>query len=522
MKITKITKIVSFLYIFLFAVFLIFSVKAIASEIQYDLVILNGQVIDPETQLDAIRNIGIIGDKIAAVTKQNITGKSSIDAKGLVVAPGFIDMHAHGQTKTADRMQAFDGVTTTLELESGILPISDWYRTQAEVGRLLNYGAAAAWTFARISELEGIQAEADLLWFQKAFALNKWTNDPATQEQIGRIVAHIEQGIKEGSLGIGINAGYAPGGGFKELLAVHALAAKYNVPTFTHIGGDFPDDPGSAAECVGQIIAFSASTGSQNHICHLNSSSLRDIQTTRDMILNAQKNGLAITTESYTYGASSTTIGSALFNAEGIKRKHISYKDITLNGTALDERSFTKIRKEAPGSVIVFNFLNMPKDEPLLDESVLFPGGAIASDAMPWVDTDTGLPVDDNVWPLGKTAFAHPRSAGTYGRLLAHWVRERKVLSLSEAVRKSSLIPAQILQNAVPQMRKKGRIQAGMDADIIVFDADAVREQATFTQPYLPTVGMRYVLVNGQVLIDDGELDPQLASGKAIRRKPIE
>jgi N-acyl-D-glutamate deacylase len=504
----------------LLAAFLFFHLSS--AQQTYDLVISNGRVLDPETKLDGVRNIGINGSSIAIVTNAPIKGRTNINAKGLVVAPGFIDMHAHGQTIASDRMQAFDGVTTALELESGILPIADWYNIQAKSGRVLNYGASAAWTFARIAELEGLKPVADLTWFQKAFSLNKWVSDPANAEQTVRIVQMIEEGIKDGAIGIGINAGYAPGGGYKELLAVHQLAAKYKIPCYTHISGDFPDDPNSAAEYVGQILSFAAATGSQEHICHINSSSLRDINTTKSMLLNAKKMGLPVSVEAYTYGASSTTIGAALFNEEARHRKKIQPSQIELNGMALDEEKFMNERKESPGSVIVFKFLDMPAEEKILDESVMFPGGAIASDAMPWVNKNTGAPIDENQWPLPPEAFAHPRSAGTFTRLLAHWVRERKALSLLEAVGKCSTIPAQILGKSVPQMKKKGRIQKGMDADIIIFDPATVRDNATFTAPNQTSTGMKYVFVNGKGVIENGELVLEARPGKAIRRKVSE
>ena len=345
-------------------------------KVPYDIVISGGRVIDPESGLDGIRNIGIIDGRIVVVTNEKLKGKKALDAKGLIVAPEFIDLHSHG------------------------------------------------------------------------------------------------------ALGIGINAGYAPGGGYKELMAVNALAAKYKVPTFIHVSGDYANDPNSAAESVGDVISIAVTTGSQAHICHLNSSSLKDIETTSAMILAAQKRGLAITTEAYTYGASSTTIGSALFSEEARQRKSIQSSSIELNGHALDDASFAKTRAETPGSVIVFHFLDLPKEQDILDRSVLLSGAAIATDGMPWTDKRTGLLADPNMWPASSEVFAHPRGAGTYTRLLAQWVRERQVLPLPEAIRKSSLIPAQILEKSVPQMRNKGRIQVGMDADIIVFDLNKVQDKA--------------------------------------------
>ncbi|MDC8001182.1 amidohydrolase family protein [Aequorivita todarodis] len=486
----------------------------------YDIVILGGRVIDPETSLDAIKNVGIINGKIETITDEKISGKKAIHADGMVVSPGFIDLHSHGQSVVADRMQAFDGVTTALELESGILPISDWYETQSTIPRVLNYGASAGFTFARISEMEGLKMEADLRWFQKAFALNKWVNDPAGPEQVERIVDRIEQGIKDGSIGIGVNHGYAPGAGYKEILAVHTLAAKYGVPVFTHVSGDFPNDPKSAAESVGWIISYAAAVGSQEHICHLNSSSLKDSETTTKMVLGAQKRGLPITTEAYTYGASSTTIGAALFNEEALVQKNIKFSQIEINGKPLDEKTFYETRKNAPGTIVVFKFLEMPKEEDILDRTVLFPGGAIASDGMPWIGKNgENIPDNDTQWPLSKDLFAHPRSAGTYTKLLAHYVRDRKVLTLSEAIEKSSLIPAQILEKSVEQMKFKGRIQKGMDADILVFDPNTVQDRATFTEPNQTAVGMKYVFVNGTMIIDNGELVTDAHPGKPIRRE---
>ncbi len=489
----------------------------------YDTVILGGRVIDPETELDAIKNIGIRNGIIQIVTDEAITGDATIDANGLVVAPGFIDLHSHGQMLAADRMQAFDGVTTALELESGILPIGDWYERQSKLPRALNYGASAAWTFARISEMEGLEMEADLRWFQKAFSLNKWVNDPADPEQVERIVDRIRQGLDEGSLGIGVNHGYAPGGGYKELLAVHSLAATYDVPVFTHLSGDFPNDPKSAAESVGQIISYAAALESQEHICHLNSSSLKDVETTTRLISGARERGLDITTEAYPYGASSTTIGAALFNEEAMEKKNIQYSQIEINGEPLNEKAFTETRKNAPGTVVVFKFLNMPEEQGILDKSVLFPGGAIASDAMPWMAKTTGMPMadDDTTWPLDKEVFSHPRSAGTYTKLLSHYVRERKVLTLSEAIEKASLIPARILGKTVEQMKRKGRIQQGMDADIIVFDPATVKDKATFTAPNQPAEGMVYVFVNGTPLIENGSLNTDVFPGKPIRREVV-
>lgn len=494
------------------------TVTANAETPPYDIVIAGGRVIDPQTKLDDVRNVGIREGRIAAITASALTGKRMLDAKGLVVAPGFIDLHSHGQNLVADRMHAFDGVTTALELESGILPIGEWYADQAKTGRTLNYGASAAWTFARIQEFEGLTPRPNIVWFQQAFSRHRWVQEPATPEQRTNIVRAIEQGLKEGGLGIGINAGYAPAGGFKELLEVHKLAARYQVPTFTHISCNNVNDPGSSLECVGELIALATAAGSHAHMCHLNSSSQKDITAAADMIRKAQTRGIGITTEAYPYGAASTAIGAAPISPEGLHAMDSAPTALEYNGRRLDQATYSALRAKDPGAAIVWHFLDLPKDQNFLDQSVLFPGAAIASDSMPWTDRATGILLETDAWPLPASAFAHPRSAGTFARFLAQWVRERKLISLSDAIRKSTLVPAQILEPSMPQMRTKGRMQEGMDADVVVFDADTIQDRATYTEPAQPSVGMKYVLVNGVPVVSDGELVRDARPGKPVRR----
>jgi N-acyl-D-glutamate deacylase len=213
-----------------------------------DVVLVNGRAVDPETKLGAVRNVGIKDGKTAVISETPLKGQVVIDATSLVVAPGFIDWHAHGQNTLADRVQACDGVTTVLELEAGMLPIGRWYDLQARSKRGLNYGASSSWGIARVVALEGIPlpVEPRAAVLIAGFRLKKWPNDIATPEQVATIVNLVEQGLKEGGLGVGVVPGYAPGGGYKELLAVYTLAAIYNAPTYSHAEGDV--DPLSAAQ----------------------------------------------------------------------------------------------------------------------------------------------------------------------------------------------------------------------------------------------------------------------------------
>ncbi|MER5613962.1 amidohydrolase family protein [Streptomyces sp. NPDC002215] len=146
---------------------------------------------DPERNVDEVLNVGITGGRVAAISREPLEGSTVIDAEGLVVAPGFIDLHSHGQQLPAAWMQAFDGVTTALELESGLLPIGEFYDSVAAEGRPINYGASVAWTYARIAEKEGLEPKADLVWFQEAFSRDGWQNSLADDGEVGdRLLAH--------------------------------------------------------------------------------------------------------------------------------------------------------------------------------------------------------------------------------------------------------------------------------------------------------------------------------------------
>ncbi|WGV98008.1 amidohydrolase family protein [Vibrio sp. YMD68] len=490
----------------------------------FDIVIENGRVVDPETKLDAVRNVGIKDNRIAAISDKKLTGAKVIDATGLVVAPGFIDMHAHGQQVPAARAQAFDGVTTALEMESGLLPIGKFYDDCAVEGRPINYGASVAWTYARVMAKEKNVSPADgtIVWFQKAFALKNWQNTLATKDELTEILASVEQGLKEGGLGIGINAGYAPGYGHKEYYELAKLAKSYDVPTYTHVRYLNSAEPKSSFEAYQELISLSATTGAHMHVCHLNSTSVQDIEDCADLIQSAIDNNIAITTEAYPYGAGSSAVGAEVFRGEDwLERWGVpsaSYMEI--NGKALNQAKVTELQETAPGSVVVMHFLKPDEskdDRQKMDRSVLFPGAAIASDAMPWMNSKGQL-IEGDVWPLPEDAFAHPRSIACFSRFVNKYVNDYKAISLVEAMERTSLNACRILEDAIPQMKNKGRVQVGKDADLVVFKLEEVKDVATFTQPNAISTGMKYVLVNGAPLIEKGELHLDAMPGQAIRR----
>lgn len=491
----------------------------------YDVVLANGRVIDPETYRDGKFNVGILDGRIAAVSDQPLEGKQVIDVSGMIVSPGFIDLHAHGQNIASNRVQAFDGLTTTLELEAGVLPIGEFYDDCAKEGRPLNYGAAAGWAWSRLATMnpEKGKMQPHIAWTFGAFGLKEWTENIPDDEQLEQILALTEQGLKEGGIGIGVLHAYCPGAATKELLGLWTLAAQYGVPTYTHIQYVSMVEPKSGTAGIVELMGLAAATGAHTHVCHLNSVSLRDARQNVAILKRAQASGLKVTTEAYVYGAGCSAIGAAEFDPKDVEERcGIKWSDLTLVKNMHDfasKEEFVTAREANPGDPVIIHFLREeenPQDAALLDVTVMFPGAGICTDSVPWTDA-SGTFYEGSEWPLPDGLNSHPRAAGNYCRFLRKWVRERNVMSWMDAIRQASLNSALILEDCVPGMKKKGRLQEGMDADIIVFDPETVTDTATFKNSLQLSKGMKHVMVNGTFVIRDEELDPEAMPGRAVR-----
>lgn len=492
----------------------------------HDLIITGGRVIDPETGLDAIADVAISQGRITAIGTDLGPATRSIDAKGLVVAPGFIDLHAHGQSLPADRMQAFDGVTTTLELEVGVMPVAAWYDEQAEAGRVLNYGASTGWVFARVSAMTSQQVEGTVEGMGRAMREPRWVDEVATDAETADILDRVRAGLDQGGIGIGFPNAYAPGTGVKEMSQLCSLAASYGVPTYTHVAYMSNVDPRSSIEAYTRLIGYAGSTGAHMHICHFNSTSLQDVERAAELVRNAQAQGLKVTVEAYPYGTGSTVVGAVFFtDPEFPQRTGNGYQSVEVVSTGhrfTDRADLLAAQSDDPGALVLWHFLDVDVNQrhrDLLDVSVMYPGGAIASDAVPW--TLEGVTYRGDAWPLPEGAMSHPRSSGTFTRFLRRWVLERKDIDLLEGLRKCTLIPAQILEASTPQMRRKGRLQPGCDADIVVFDPDTITDRAEFKAMNRAAEGMRHVLVNGEAVISNGALERDARPGRAVRREMV-
>jgi N-acyl-D-glutamate deacylase len=468
----------------------------------FDLVIAGGRVIDPETGLDALRDVGIIGGSIAEVSDRDLTGKVEVDATGLVVAPGFIDLHSHAMNTPSAWMQAFDGVTTALELEAGAYPVKDAYAAAEAAGRPINYGYSVSWRDARRSVMG-----------------ERWQTLAGPAEQ-AETLKRLEEGLLEGALGIGLLVGYAPDSNREEYIGAARLAARYKAPTFTHVRFKNTHEPMSVLEGVSEVIAVAAATGAHMHICHINSSALRATPMVRALIERAQASGAPISTEGYPWGAGSTRISAPFLKPENLHLLDIEPADIEYLTTG--ERPATaerlgELQRTDPDGEVIIRYLDEsdPADSQIIADGLLIPNGMFASDAIAY--TVDGRTLLDEVWPLPPNAVAHPRVAATFSTILGDYVRERRLLSLPEAIRRSTLLPADLLAMTAPAMRSKGRIQIGADADIVVFDPDAIAGRATYASPATPAAGMRQVIVGGTFVIRDGELQVDARPGRAVR-----
>lgn len=452
---------------------------------EYDLVILNGRVIDPESNLDAIRNVGIKKGSIQLITEKQIKGKTTINAQGLVVAPGFIDMHQHGQDKENYTYKVMDGVTTALELEMGTADVNRWY-SEREGKAFINYGVSIGHVPLRMKIMHdpgGFAPVSDAVY------------RIASDSEIVMLKEGIENGLNQGALGVGLGLMYTPAATKWEVLEMFRIAGKTKAPCYVHMRYAGLKEPNSCITALEEVIAASAITGAPLHVVHITSLGFSYTPRMLQMIKEALSRGIDITVECYPYTATQTTIESAVYDEGWQESLGINYSDLqwAATGERLTAESFAKYRKSG-GMVIAHSIPENVVKLTIADSIVI-----IASDGM---------------LEGGK---GHPRGTGTFARVLGKYVREEKLLTLSEGLHKITLMPAQRLEKIAPVMKNKGRIREGADADITIFDPEKIIDQATYDEPAKYSRGISYVLVNGTVVVNNGQLQDGVFAGKAVR-----
>lgn len=446
----------------------------------FDVVILGGRVMDPETGFDQIANVGIEGGKVTVITRQAIGGQSSIDARGLVVAPGFIDILSYAPDTYGIWYKIGDGVTTNLGMHGLGVDAAAWFAHWEQVGSPAHFGGAFSYNFAR----------AQLMGWSSIYRA-------ASPEQIGQLTLLAEQGLRDGWIGIDMSLEYTPGTSYDEVRAMGEVAARHGVPLFFH--GRYSDlaEPGTNFDTLDEILQAARDTGAAVHVEHINSTGgTWSMAESLAILAAARAEGIDVTACIYPYNFWATYLGSARFDPGWQERFRIDYADLEIAGTGerLTADSFARYRGE--------NKLAVAYAIPEADVRTAFgaPFVMLGSDAI-----------------LEPAHNNHPRSTGTYARTLGKYVREEQVLSLMDALGKMTILPAKRLEGQAPALRTKGRLQIGSDADITIFDPLTVGDRSTVQNPAQFSAGIEWVLVEGVIVKDPDGLRRDEKPGRAIK-----
>jgi len=483
---------------FLFAASLAFAASSALAQ-PYDLVLSGGRVMDPESGLDAIRDVGITDGAILAISETPLEGREMIDATGRVVAPGFIDLNTYQHSDPFFRLRAADGVTSVLHLEDGAVDVSAYY--DALVGRaLLHHGVSVGHTGLRRvaqndSTLEVLDGMTDMPGINQTRAFPELDDQPLTAGQLDTLSVLVEQGLREGAVAVGFGIEYTPGATHIEILRMFEFAAQYDASAHIHVRNF---DTTRQWDDLYEVLAGAIHTGGDLHINHLQAFYGSYTDEALAFIDRGRSYGLSITTECYPYTAGSTYIDSALFDDwEQWTDERFQRFEWTATGERLTRNTFARYREE--GGIVVIH----PRDEVAQEAAVR----TCLAHPLPMI-------ASDGAWDSGRP---HPRSAGTNSRILGRYVREEGVLTLMDALRKMSLDPANHLARRVSAMANKGRIRVGADADLVIFDPSTVMDRATYRAPLVPPVGIEFVLVNGVLVVRDGVIQDGVFPGQSIR-----
>ncbi len=474
----------------------------------YDLVIRGGRVVDPDTGLDAIRNVGITDGRIAAVSEQPLAGTEVVDAAGLIVAPGFINLHSHAWTPIGQRFEVQDGVTTTLELESGSYPASAFgtYEPIAIANRSrAHFGASLGHAWIRSAILEG---ENSVTGFEElvAGALNGTAGGlsmerPAFRQaldsnQKAELRSRLNSGLDAGGLGIGMLLDYmSEVVDSAEMQLVFEVAGERKAPIFVHIRRGVAGDTAGLIE----VIELAKATGAPVHICHIQANAMNNVVEFMQLVREANAAGAKVTMESFPYNAGSTAISAAVFNRDWQKIFAITYEDVEwlATGERLTEELWNQYREEAPGGIVVHHY----NREEWTRIASIAPDVIVASDGQPVIN------LQNKTIPFG---------IGTNSRIYARYVREEGSLDLMTAVAKMTLLPAQVLEDYSEAFKRKGRISIGADADLTIFDLESIQDHATYREPFLVSTGIAHVIVSGKFALRNGKLLEDSYPGKRI------
>ena len=443
----------------------------------YDVVIQGGRVMDPESGLDAVMNVGVRDGRIEAVTEDAIVGTRTIDASGLVVTAGFIDLHEHAQNEEAYALMVADGVTSAFELELGTGDVAAWY-AEREGGQIVNYGVSIGHIPVRMAVMDDPG---------ELFPSGLGGHGTASDAQVAEMARRIEEGLAQGAVAVGFGTAYTPAATMAEIETMFRVAAEHDASAHIHIRGGLSG--------LAETIETAVRANVPLHIVHANSSGGAQITEFLQVIERAQADSKDVTTEAYPYGAGMTVIESALFDdwETWTDNRFNNYQWVE-TGERLTRETFAQYRAGG-GTVIIHG----SRSEEMTLAAISSPLTMIASD---------GFMVNGR---------GHPRTSGSYSKVLGRYVREQGVINLMDALRRMSLEPARRLEERVPSMRDKGRVRVGADADITIFDSRTVIDRSTYMDATITSQGIEYVLVNGVPVVDGGELVEGMRPGQPVR-----
>ena len=475
---------------------------------EYDVVILNGRVMDPETDFDDIRNVGIKDGLIVTITEEKIRGKDTVDAEGLVVAPGFIDTHTHSSKKYNIKMAMMDGVTTGLDLEAGAVNIAAWY--EREKGKWpINYGQVVSQEMVRMIVHDNMDIkepkDATNLFDLRSECVKEdgipgWSLTKSNLEQINQISKILDENLKQGALGIGSTVGYASKGIITyEMFEAQRTAARYGRFTAAHTRFHVQNTPPTEAPLAFDELFTNASLlDAPLLICHNNDYGWWEIE---EKLQLARAKGMNMWSEYYPYAAASTSIGSdglkpaIVEDMLGLKYEESIFDPVQKK--FLNKQEYLKVVKEDPGRTIVaFN----PARNDWMPYWVKTPHMTVGSDGM-W-STDHG-----HNWDTDPALFnGHPRTSGSHSKAL-RLAREEGVPLMFTIKQLSYWSAFHLGEAGIESMEKRGRMQEGMVADITIFDPDNVKEGSDYEmgKSGLPPFGIPHIIVNGVLVKKDNK-----------------
>jgi len=504
---------------------------------RYDLLLRNGRIVDGSGSPWYRGDVAIRGDTIVRVAPSIAEpAQRVIDLNDQVIAPGFIDIHTHARrgifdVPTADNYVR-QGVTTLIEGPDGSspVPLSPFLKRLDALQKSVNIGTFIGQGSVRAAVIGDV-------------------NRKPTAEELDKMRALVEQGMKDGAFGLSSGLFYVPGTftPTDEVVELAKVAARYGGIYISHMR----DEATRVVDSVKETIAIGERGGLPTQVTHhkiIGKTNWGKSIITLRLIDEARARGVDATIDQYPYTASSTGIGSALLPAwalEGGREDVLKrLKDPTTRARIKTE-TIRLIREERgggdPKNVVIARCewdaslagKNLAEVTRLRKMALTIPN---AAEAALWLvekggcqgvfhaiseadlkrilrDPATMIGSDGEI-PIFGQASPHPRSYGTFARVLGMYVRDLKVISLEEAIRKMTSFPAQRLG-----VLDRGLIRPGMKADIAVFDPARVRDLATFEKPHQYAEGFSFVIVNGQVVFEQGRMTAA-RPGRVLLRQP--